>query len=36
MNTQEARALVISAINPDNFYYSHVLPFGYKDWIDGL
>lgn len=36
MTTNEARNLVIQAINQDNFYYSHVLPPVYTDWIDGL
>lgn len=36
MNTFEARSLVLQAINPDNFYYSHILPPAYTNWIDGL
>jgi hypothetical protein len=36
MTTDEARALLLSSINRENFYYSHELPFAYSDWIDGL
>jgi hypothetical protein len=36
METKEARELVLSAFNPDNYYFSQVLPFGYTNWIDGM
>lgn len=36
MNTQEARDLVLSAFEPNNYYFSQMLPFGYTNWIDGM
>lgn len=36
MDVLEARSQVLEAIHPDNFYYSHVLPPAYTNWIDGL
>jgi hypothetical protein len=36
MTTQEVRDQVLSAFNDETYYYSHVLPFGYTNFIDGL
>ena len=36
MNTEEARKQVLEAFHLETYYYSHTLPFGYTNWIDGM
>ena len=36
MSQESAREKVLSAFHPETFYYSHVLPFEYDNWIDGM
>lgn len=36
MSTEETRKKVLEAFDPETYYYSQVLPFGYNNWIDGM